>query len=89
MNMFIDAIEIHDYNLQTKYVLQYSVARTHSGDKCMRRYLPLINNTDENILTKISTHSYQRFVFYVKTSILNSYSTLCATNNCYVCNRRS
>ena len=87
MNMFTDAIEPHDYNLRNKYVLQSSVARTQSGDKCVRCYLPhLINNTDENILTKISTHSYQGFVFYVKTSILNSYSTLCTTNNCYVCN---
>ena len=90
MNMFTDAIEPHDYNLRNKYVLQSSVARTQSGDKCVRCYLPhLINNTDENILTKISTHSYQGFVFYVKTSILNSYSTLCTTNNCYVCNRCS
>ena len=90
MNMFTDAIAPHDYNLRHKYVLQSSVARTQSGDKCVRCYLPhLINNTDENILTKISTHSYQGFVFYVKTSILNSYSTLCTTNNCYVCNRCS
>ena len=73
MNMFTDAIEPHDYNLQNKYVLQSSVARTHSGDKCVRCYLPhLRNNTDENILTKISTHSYQGFVFYVKTSILTA-----------------
>ena len=57
MNMFTtDAIEPHDYNLRNKYVLQSSVARTQSGDKCLLRYLPhLINNTDENILTKIST----------------------------------
>ena len=90
MNMFTDAIEPHDYNLRNKYVLQSSVARTQSGDKCVRCYLPhLINNTDENILTKIWTHSYQGFVFYVKTSILNSYSTLCTTNDCYVCNRCS
>ena len=90
MNMFTDAIKPHDYNLRNKYVLQSSVARTQSGDKCVRCYLPhLINNTDENILTKISTHSYQGFVFYVKTSISNSYSTLCTTNNCYVCHRRS
>ena len=46
-------------------------------------------NTDENILTKISTHSYQGFVFNTKSSILNRYSTLCTTSNCHVCNRRS
>ena len=50
MNMFTDAIELHDYNLRNKSVLQSSVARTQSGDKCVRCYLPhLINNTDENI----------------------------------------
>ena len=34
--MFPDATEIHDYNLRNKYVLQTSVARTQSGDTCMR-----------------------------------------------------
>ena len=89
MTISTDAIETHDYNLRNKYVLQSFVARTQSGDTCVRRYLPhLINNTDENILTKIATHSCQGFVFYVKTSTLNSYSTLSTTNNCYVCNKR-
>ena len=76
MNMFTDAIEPHDYNLRNKYVLQSSVARTQSGDKCVRCYLPhLINNTDENILTKISTHSYHQQLLCLQQMLLGIIST--------------
>ena len=39
--------------------------------------------------SKVWTHSNHGFAFYVKQSILNSYSTLCTTTNCYVRNKRS
>ena len=67
--MFSDAIKTHDYNLRNKYVVQSSIAGTQSCDKCVRRSFPhLINNIDDSILTKISTHSYQGYVLYVKAS---------------------
>ena len=47
----------------------------------------IINFTSPCILQKISTHSFQGFVFYIKQHLLQTYEDHCSLSNCYVCNR--
>ena len=61
-----------------------------SRDKCIRYYLPVvIDNSKNDILNKIETHSLYGFAFYRKRKWLKEYKIECVEQNCYVCNRRS
>ena len=54
--------------------------------KSLRHYMiNILNNTVDNIITKIYTHSYFGFSFYAKTYLLGLYETICNINNCYIC----
>lgn len=55
--------------------------------KCLRYQLPsIINNTPDNIISKIDTHSFKGFCNYIKIQYLNNYSDHCLLRNCYICN---
>ena len=85
INMFSDA-PTPNYDLRHRNILDTQYSNTPSGDKCIRFYLPkIINNTDTNILEKNSTHSYYGFVFHIKRKTLDSYSSECNIQNCYIC----
>ena len=87
--MFSDA-RTPNYNLRQQNILDTKYSNTPSGDKCIRFYLPKsINKTDTNILEKISTHSYYGFVFHIKRKTLDSYSSECNIQNCYICSTSS
>ena len=92
MNMFTYANTApqHDYNLRTNGILENATTKTSSGENCIRFHLPVvINNTDRNVLDKVSTHSYEGFAFYVKRITICNYNDECNLRNCYVCNTRS
>ena len=55
------------------------------AENCTRHQLPLINKTDQNILSKIYTHSYQGFYDYVKYSLIQKCKLECEKQNCYIC----
>ena len=78
------------YDLRNENILINSEARTRSGENCIRYYLPrLVNNTNQDILEKTSTHSYQGFAFYIKRNVISNYATSCTIANCYICSRHS
>ena len=78
------------YDLRNENILINPEARTRRGENCIRCYLPrLVNNTNQDILKKTSTHSYQGFAFYIKRNVISNYATSCTIANCYICSRRS
>ena len=92
MNMFTYANTApeHDYNLRTNGILENATTKTSSGENCIRFQLPVvINNTNRNVLDKVSTHSYEGFAFYVKRITICNYNNEYNSRNCYVCNTRS
>ena len=92
MNMFTyaNAATEHDYNLRRNGILENATTKTSSGENCIRFHLPvIINNTDINVLDKVSTHSYDGLAFYVKKIIICNYNHECNLRNCFVCNTLS
>ena len=78
------------YDLLNENILINPEARIRSGEICIRYYvLRLVNNTNQDILVKTSTHSFQGFSFYIKRNVISSYATSCTIPNCYICSRRS
>ena len=86
LNMLIESIKNHSYNLWTRGPLEFVNSSTTSGEKCLRCYLPnFIKNSSPQVLDKINTHSYEGFSFFIKRSQLNSYHIECTVPNCYIC----
>ena len=59
------------------------------SQKRLRFFLPQIINTNflpDSALNKIMTHSFQGFIHYSKTIIINKYVDVCNIPNCFVCN---
>ena len=78
------------YDLRNENILINAEVRTRSGENCIRYYLPrLVNSTNQDILEKISTHSYHGFSWYIKRNVINNYAATCTIPNCYICSRRS
>ena len=88
-DMFSAVQARHGYNTRTHGHLQVTYARTASCQDCIRHFLPrFINDTDDNIISKAFSHSYQGFSKYAKRSMLNAYSSSCEIPNCYICNHQ-
>ena len=88
MNMFTyaNAAPEHDYNLRTNGILENVTTKTSNVENCIRFHLPvIINNTDRNVLDKVSTHSYEGFAFYVKRITICYYKNECNSRNYNVC----
>ena len=47
----------------------------------------VINSSDPNIIQKIDTHSYIRFLMVLKTITTRNYSLICNIENCYICTK--
>lgn len=78
--------EIHDYNTRFGYLISRNVTRTHKARHSLRNYIStVINNTNQDIIQKIHTHSYQGFSNYAKNTFLKYYSSECNIQNCYIC----
>lgn len=57
------------------------------AENCARYNLPhLLNETSDDILDKISTHSELGFKLYIKNSFLNDYPDGCTLSDCGSCN---
>ena len=88
MSMFSNVDASHGYNTRTQGHLKVQYAKTASCQKCIRFVLPrLINETEDEIISKVSTHSFQGFNKYIKRYMLNNYSITCQLSSCYICNR--
>ena len=76
------------YDLRNENILINSEVRTRSGENYIRYYLPrLVNSTNQDILEKISTHSYHGFSLYIKRNVINNYAATCTIPNCYICSK--
>ena len=85
-NIFTLSKHNHDHN--TRYRNLYLVNRPnrHTSRKTLRNYLAsLINETPNNIINRIYTHSIDSFKRTVKVFYLDTYQTQCTKRNCYVC----
>ena len=66
-NMFSNATCASNYNLRVTKSVSDANTKIIGGGKCIRSYLPkVINETDDDVMDKIVTHSYQGFAFYFK-----------------------
>ena len=45
----------------------------------------IVNNTADNIISKLYTHSFNGYSKYIETKIIECYSTECTLDNCYIC----
>ena len=89
-NMFSVATCACNYNLRVTKSLSDANTKTIGGEKCICSYLPkVINETDDDVMDKIATHSYQGFAFYFKRITIGNYNLGCDKRSCYVCNLRS
>ena len=80
--------EIHGRDTRFNNLIPRNVTRTVIQQNCLRQYLPVIlNSTNPNILSKITTHSYNGFSNYAKDRFIEEYKLECQINNCYICNR--
>ena len=87
-DMFIINADIHPYGTRQSSHLHYGITRTAKARKCIRYSLPiLIDNTSQDILDKVGTHSIDGFSFYVKTRTIEDYASICHIGNCYMCKR--
>lgn len=73
---------------RTRCNLEYVVPRVkHEYAKQNSRYriAKLLNETPNNFISKINTHSLQGFSSYIKTHIIKDYKSECCIQNCYIC----
>ena len=47
----------------------------------------LVNETQNNILSKIDTHSRKGFSNYIQKNFIELYTDVCVLENCYICSR--
>ena len=81
-------LEIHGRDTRHNNLIPKKLTRTKIQEKCLRQYLPvLLNATEDNIIEKIATHSYNGFSNYVKVCFIQGYKLECESENCYICNR--
>lgn len=80
--------EVHNYNTRQQDHIHLSTVKHEYAKKCIRFDLPrLINDTPNDILSKVTTHSLDGFSWYIKQHILQGYSDSCIIPNCYICSR--
>ena len=86
--MAVTNAEYHQYETRQRNHLHVPVSRTAQAYKRIRHYLPsLIRITPENVIQKVSSHSYAGFSLYVKKVYIDAYQSTCVLQNCYICNK--
>ena len=77
----------HTYDLRQREN-SFATASTVAASQSPRFVIPvLIDKLSEGIKSRFSTHSLTSTSNYAKANILESYSTNCSIENCYICNR--
>ena len=80
--------DIHSHNTRSNHLIQTNKTRTKFAQDCIRNILPpILNKTDELIITKVHTHSYKGFSNYIRNHFINKYSLICRIQNCNTCSR--
>ena len=85
-NQFRGNSEIPPYLTLRNREIQLNRFNTTHGGNTLRHFLPpTISSLPPCIIEKIETHSYNGFSRYVNKYIINSYSSVCEIENCYIC----
>ena len=78
--------ERHGRNTRHNSLVVTNRTRLKLSDKCLRNNLSrVLNSTPQLVLDKAETHSYFGFANYAKSIFINSYSSECYIDNCFVC----
>ena len=78
----------HNYNTRQRNQPVVTRYRTAAAKVSIRHSLPeIISAAPRLILDKLSTHSFNGFVNYVKQYYINQYTSTCEIEKCYICNR--
>lgn len=78
--------DIHCYNTRNKFVIPRHVTRLQLSRHCLRNHVSVVlNQTDDCVLEKIVSHSYDGFSRYAKLHMISSYEANCNIENCYIC----
>ncbi len=84
--LFIRNTIIHGYDTRINHNIHLLKPNHEYAKKCIRNNIPLlVNNTPNNILEKIHTHSLQGFSTYVKHCYIESYNETYNIVNCSIC----
>ena len=87
--MFTKNRDVHNHNTRQTPHLHHGVTRTVSARNCVRYSLPvLIDNTPNDVLQRVLTHSIDGFASLAKSYALQKYEIDCHIRNCYICRRR-
>ena len=82
--------DIHDHFTRSLNIVQSYRIQHEFAKKCIRYNLPnLLRNTDENILSKVHTHSLEGYSLYIKRLYIRNYDEICHIENCYICRAAS
>ena len=86
--MFATIYPSHNYETRQRDQPVVAGGKTSLTDSSLRFSLPReIENTPQQILDKVSTHSFAGYSNYIKQHFINNYSPVCAIQNWYICNR--
>ena len=78
----------HHYPTRSQNDVYRPLVKHEFAKKCIRYQLPqIVNNTPENIISKVNTHSLHGFCNYIKIKALETYEETCSLRQCYICNR--
>ena len=83
---YIHNFEIHHhYTRETSSIFIPRVNHAYAQKHIRHNLIQTINNTPNNIIDKIHTHSLRGFLNYIKVFIFGNYEDHCHVSNCYIC----
>ena len=85
--MFDTLYPTHHYSTRTREQPVVARGKSSAANHSVRFSLAKeISNTQDSILDKLNTHSFDGFSNYVKQYYISQYNPLCTIGNCYICN---
>ena len=85
--MFEVVYPTHNYSTRQRGQPRLAGCRTKLAETAIRYSLPsAISQINENITSKILTHSLNGLSNYAKSYFISQYDPICLIDNCYICN---
>ena len=85
--MFQTETSNHLHNTRHCNEPRYPIPKIALAEKTLRYHLPtFIDSMPDQIIAKIDTHSEKGFAHYAKDKFIDSYSSSCDIQNCFICN---
>ena len=86
--MFESIYPSHDHFTRQREQPVVARGKSKIANQSIRYSLPqILANTQQLIIEKLSTHSFNGFVNYTKHCFIAQYNPACSTVNCFVCKR--